>query len=129
MKKYLLLLAFGVISSSSLAFMAPIPDSEANIEPKNYRLEILKALRSAIKDPTSVRDASISMPALKWMGVGERYVVCVRFNAKNSFGGYTGLKETMAIFLRGTLFSLDYPDMGQCRDVSYSRFPELEKMK
>jgi hypothetical protein len=130
MRKVLVFAAFFMgFGSEAKAFEFRAPPESANIEPKNYRAEILAGLRVALKDPGSVRDAAISQPALKWMGAGNRYVVCIRMNAKNSYGGYTGLTETIGIFLNGKLHGLEAPEIGQCRGVTYQPFPELEKLR
>src|SRR5208282_4776529 len=52
------------------------------IYPTNYKIDILAALHVYLNDPTGIRDAGISDPALKPVGDAKRYVVCVRFNAK-----------------------------------------------
>ena len=50
-----------------------------------------------------MRGAAVSAPFLKEVGPGERYVVCVRFNARDTRGKYMGVKEAAAI---STVFSL-----------------------
>ena len=39
-------------------------------------------MHAYLNDPTGIRDAGISDPALKSVGNLQRYVVCLRFNAK-----------------------------------------------
>ena len=41
-------------------------------------------LRTYLNDPTGIREAAISEPALKPVGTGDRCVVCVRFNPKRA---------------------------------------------
>ena len=55
-----------------------------NVPPENYRAEILAYQRSYLNDPTGIRSAALSQPALRKVGSIERYVVCVRFNAKGA---------------------------------------------
>src|SRR3954447_13407657 len=74
-----------------------------NVFPEKYRAEILAYQKSYLNDPTGIRSAAISQPALQKVGSVERYVVCVRFNGKQPSGGYAGLREHLAIFLSGKL--------------------------
>lgn len=106
-----------------------IPESEANVPPRNWKAEMLQQLQQLILDPTSIRDATVSPPALRFMGVAHRYVACLRFNAKNSYGGYTGINTYAAVFVRGTLSGLDTDFSGACRGASYTAFPEISAIK
>src|SRR5436305_14416280 len=74
-----------------------------NVFPEKYREEILAYQRSFLNDPTGIRTAGISQPALRKVGSVERYVACVRFNAKRPGGGYVGEREHLAILLAGKL--------------------------
>jgi hypothetical protein len=93
--------------------------ASVNIFPDNYRAEILAYQRSFLNDPTGIRSASI--------GSTERYVVCVRFNAKAPNGSYAGVREHLAIFLAGKLDQMG-ATREQCRDATYEPFPELERL-
>ena len=95
--------------------------------PANYRAEIIAYQRSYLNDPTGIRGAAISQPALKNLGNTERYIVCVRFNAKNPNGAYAGLRDHLAIFLAGKLDQMG-PTREQCKDAAYEPFPELERL-
>jgi hypothetical protein len=101
--------------------------ASVNIHPDNYRAEIIAYQRSFLNDPTGIRSAAISRPALKNVGVGDRYVVCVRFNAKTPTGAYSGVREHLAIFLAGKLDQMGVT-REQCRDAAYEPFPELERL-
>src|ERR1044072_644316 len=92
--------------------------ASVNIFPERYRAEILAYQRSYLNDPTGVRSAAISQPALRKVGSVERYVVCVRFNAKQPSGGYAGVREHMAIFLAGKLDQMGVT-RELCKDASY----------
>ncbi len=98
-----------------------------NIFPEKYRAEILAYQKSYLNDPTGVRSAAISQPALRKVGSVERYVVCVRFNAKQPSGGYAGMREHMAIFLAGKLDQMGVT-RELCKDAAYEPFPELERL-
>jgi hypothetical protein len=101
--------------------------ASVNVFPDNYRAEILAYQRSFLNDPTGIRSAAISQPVLKNVGVGDRYVVCVRFNAKGPTGGYTGVREHLAIFLAGKLDQMGVT-REQCSGAAYGPFPELERL-
>jgi hypothetical protein len=101
--------------------------ASVNLVPGNYRAEIIAYQRSYLNDPTGIKSAAISQPALKNVGVGERYVVCVRFNAKNPNGAYAGVRDQMAIFLAGKLDQMGVT-RDLCKDAVYEPFPELERL-
>ena len=61
---------------------------DARVFPANYRAELLAYLRNSLNDPTNVRNAFLSEPTLVRLQGEERYAICVRFDAKNSYGGY-----------------------------------------
>jgi hypothetical protein len=69
------------------------------------------------------------------MQVGPRnqYVVCVRYNAKNSEGRYAGSKDGMALFDGGRFDRMvdqfNARVINQCAEADYKRFPELETLK
>src|SRR5687768_6695831 len=71
---------------------------EANTAPTNYKSDILAFLRTYLNDPTNVREAGVTQPALQRVIREERYVACVRFNARGSDGRYAGLINTAAVF-------------------------------
>ena len=114
------------------------------VVPADYRSDVLAAVRSYVNNPRNIREAAISEPVLKGSGRAERYVVCVRFNAMNSDGNYTGAKPRIAVFRRGRLdqFTEATPDRSlrpgelfpdesatdRCADAVYQPFPELEKL-
>jgi hypothetical protein len=61
---------------------------------------LLEAGREALKDPYSIRDAQITF-VVKPFADPTIEVVCVRFNSKNSFGGYVG-RSAYAVRLKTT---------------------------
>jgi hypothetical protein len=103
---------------------------EANIYPDNYKADILSFLRTYLNDPTEIRAAGISEPALKPGARGEsRYAVCVRFNARNAGGNYEGSKDRIVYFLAGRLDTMIEVKRDQCAGASYQPFPELERLR
>jgi hypothetical protein len=100
----------------------------ANVYPADYRAELIAYLRTYLNDPTGVREAAISEPALKPVGTGDRYVVCVRFNLKRSGGGYAGAKDHLVIYAGGKLDRYLETAGESCKDAAYAAFPELERL-
>ena len=99
-----------------------------NVFPENYRAEILAYQRSYLNDPTGIRSAGITQPALRKVGGVERYMACVRFNAKAAGGTYSGLREYLAIFVAGKLDQMPVT-REECNGAAYEPFPELERLR
>jgi hypothetical protein len=97
-----------------------------NVYPQNYRPEILAYMRNYLNDPTSVRDALVSAPELKAMGLGNRYVSCLRYGLKN-VGGPSPGREHIVIFVGGKLDAVREA-RDQCAGAAYAAFPELERL-
>jgi len=126
-------LALGACASSGFGERSPEErkaDWEAgNVYPANYRAELIAYLRTYLNDPTGIREATISEPALRPAGFGDRYVVCVRFNAKATGGGYAGAKEHLAIYVGGKLDRYLEAGGETCKAATYAAFPELERLR
>ena len=107
-------------------------DNGANVYPANYKSDILGAMHAYLDDPTGIRDAALSEPALKTLSGTTRYMACLRFNAKkNHSNDYAGAKEIVAVFLAGRFDQFvenpkDVKDV--CAGVTDAPFPELEKL-
>lgn len=112
-----------LLPSTSLQAQPP-----PNAEPINYRTEVLSYLRENLRDRTGVRDAGISRPFMRHMGVEYRYVTCVRFNARNGFGGYGGIKEYLAIYVNGRMSGFSRASANECETTRYEPFKELERL-
>jgi len=102
---------------------------DPNRFPADYRNELLSYLRVQLSDPTNVRAAYVTEPALRTFGTESRYAVCVRYNARNSEGRYQGSQDNIAIYYGGRLNQLREATAEQCGAVAYQPFPELEKLK
>ena len=102
----------------------------ANQYPANYKSEILAAMHAYLNDPTGVRDAALTEPALKPVGNGTatRYVVCFKFNAKKNASDYAGIKEMAAVFLAGRFDQFVEIPRDLCAGATYGPFPELQKL-
>jgi hypothetical protein len=102
-----------------------------NVFPQNYKADLTAYMRTYLNDPTHVRGASVSQPQLKPVGPGERYVACVRYDARKGGGQYAGPKEGAAIYVSNKLDRfLDVPREVRefCKDAAYAPFPELEAL-
>lgn len=113
----------------------PQPSPETGPFPTRYREMAKEYLRRTLFDPYSVRDAEIAEPAVKasiyLLDPAPAWTICVRLNAKNRLGAYTGISED-ALLVRGdrVIISLNEltrpsPTIGMCRDVKWAPFPEL----
>jgi hypothetical protein len=103
-------------------------DSGINAFPTNYKTDILGAMHVYLNDPTGIRNAAIAAPALKEIGGETRYVVCVQFNPKKNDTDYAGIKEVAAVFLAGRFDHFVEAPKDQCAGVTYTPFPELQKL-
>ena len=96
--------------------------------PLRYRSDITAFMRTYLNDPTRIRDATVSEPALKDFDNASRYVVCVRYNARKSTGQYAGPKESLVLFRDGRLDRIVDNARETCKDAAYQPFPELEQL-
>jgi len=103
-------------------------DSGANAYPANYKADILGAMHAYLNNPTGVRDAALSEPAIKTVGGTTRYMACLKFNAKKNANDYAGMKEIAAVFLAGRFDQFVENTKDICAGVTYAPFPELQKL-
>jgi hypothetical protein len=110
--------------------------------PANYRQILAEHVRKSFFDPHSVRDAGIALPRPGWGFVGSGlsqsyktgWAVCVRANAKNRMGAYTGIKENIYIVENGGVVAsgqdLDTAEArAGCEGARYEPFPEIEERR
>ena len=91
------------------------------------RASAVDYVRKTFFDPYSIRDAEISnVVTLLETGV---QAVCIRMNAKNRMGAYTGLKATSLRLKNGSVIS-GVTDAPGCyaAELRYSKFNELENL-
>lgn len=63
--------------------------------PKNHEALFKKFILKNLKDPDSAKFENIKKPIKMWgssLGIIHYWLICGEVNAKNSFGGYTGMK-------------------------------------
>lgn len=102
-----------------------------NVYPKDFKTDLLAYLRTYLNDPTQVHGAGVAQPMLKDYGPGQRYVVCLRYNARDNTGVYMGMKTGAAVYISARLDNfIDQPKAVKdlCKDAVYGPFPELEKL-
>jgi hypothetical protein len=103
---------------------------QANTTPPiSYRADIVAFMRTYLNDPTGVRDAFVSEPALRTLENFDRYTVCVRYNARKSGGQYAGSKDILVLFRDGRLDRVVDNGREACKDAAYKAFPELQRMQ
>jgi hypothetical protein len=127
----LLLLPLGACAGGSgeeLYFSRPRNADAAQPFPVNYRGELLAFLRTYLNDPTNVREASISEPVQRQIAGTRRYFLCVRYNARDSSGRYTGVSDRAALYLDGRFDRLIEKSQDFCPAPTYAAFPELERL-
>ncbi|HZC56618.1 MAG TPA: hypothetical protein VE396_11335 [Xanthobacteraceae bacterium] len=131
-----LLLSVGLLLGLGLLLCAcghrqPDSDGESaiNVYPTNYKSDILGAMHAYLNNPTGIRDAVISEPAIKTISGTTRYVACLKFNAKrNGSNDYAGMREIAAAFFEGRFDQFVENTKDICAGVTYAPFPELQKL-
>ena len=96
--------------------------------PANYRAELLAFLRTYLNDPVGVRDASLAEPVERTIGGRLRYVVCLRYNARETDGSYRGAREREVVYVDGRLDHLAEKVSDACAGATYAAFPEMQTM-
>ena len=96
--------------------------------PANYKRLIKQYVQMNFKDPDSIKNASISKPIQGQVLLQQGWIVCLRANAKNSYGGYVGLSNTNFLIKNSEILLAQ--DWGQAPDCShgspYEKWSELE---
>jgi hypothetical protein len=103
-----------------------------NIYPSDYKRDLLAYMRTYLNDPTQIRGAAVAQPQRKTVGLGERYVTCVRYKARKSDGQYAASKDGVAVYVSGKLdrfFDVPAAVRELCKDAAFAPFPELENLK
>jgi len=93
---------------------------DPNAYPANYRTQIATFLRQSLTNRSDFRGAFISPPALKPVGGGQRYVVCVRFNPSSQ------IRTKVAIYFADMISQFVDATPEQCDNAAYQPFIELE---
>lgn len=102
--------------------------SENQPYPANYRPELLAFLKTYLNDPRGVREAALAEPALRTIRGRQRYVACLRFNAREAGGNYPGVKDRAVLYIDGRLDRMIEDPGETCAGAAYAPFPEMEKL-
>ena len=102
-----------------------------NVVPTHYKNDLMAFLRTYLNNPEHIRGAAVAPPQLKKIGPGQRYVACVRYDARDNKGHYAGSQDGAAIYVSGKLdHFVDQPKTVKelCKDAAFAPFPQLEKL-
>lgn len=91
--------------------MVEIHNADYGTYPNGHEQIIKNFYAGIMKDPSSVQYIRISQPRRRWSsdiisGITYGYIVCVTRNAKNSFGGYTGVQTDGLVIRNGVVVKL-----------------------
>ena len=128
------LIGVGLLGGCATPDLGPTPGElkarwdAQNVYPQDYKADLIAFLRTYLNDPTHVHGAGVTQPVLKDVGQGQRYDVCLRYNARDMDGKYAGPKEGAAVYVATKLDNfidakLAVRDL--CKDAVYAPFPEL----
>jgi hypothetical protein len=94
-----------------------------------YKTDIVAFMHTYLNDPTGVRDAFLSEPALRTLENIERYTVCLRYTARKGVGQqYAASKDSLVLFRDGRLDRIIDAARETCKDAAYQPFRELEQL-
>ena len=96
--------------------------------PNNFRAEVLAFLKTYLNNPVGVRDAVMAEPVQRVVGGRLRYVVCLRFSAREPDGGYREPRERAFLFVDGRFDRIVENASEPCAGAAYAPFAELEKL-
>jgi hypothetical protein len=96
----------------------------------SYKAEVVAFMRTYLNDPTGVKDAFISEPALRSLESVDRYSLCLRYTARKGPGQpYAASKDSLVLFREGRLDRIIDAAREACKDAAYQPFRELEQLK
>ena len=96
----------------------------------SYKAEVVAFMRTYLNDPTGVKDAFISEPALRTLENVDRYSLCLRYTARKGPGQpYATSKDSLVLFREGRLDRIIDAAREACKDAAYQPFRELEQLK
>jgi len=96
--------------------------------PANYKPELLAFMKTYLNNPVGVKEAMLAEPVQRTVGGRLRYVVCLRYNARDSDGNYRGQRERAVLFVDARLDRIVEDASDTCAGAVYAAFPELERM-
>jgi hypothetical protein len=97
--------------------------------PSNYRPDLLAFLKTYLNNPVGVKEAFIAEPVQRTVAGRLRYVVCLRYNPKDTTtSNYLGVRERAVLYVDARLDRVVEDASEICAGVAYAPFPEMEKM-
>ena len=121
------LVAFLCMSTLSACVSEPTAQQVAQFPqqvPADYRAQVVAVMKSYLVDPYSVRDAEITGP-MAVAGSPPTPGVCARFNPKNNYGAYAGLKTFVISFKNGKALQPSEAVVTKCDTGGWRPFPEM----
>jgi len=101
---------------------------DAGPYPSNYEEIVKRYLHDTLKDPQSIQELTMSKPVEKKVFMGAlgggtvpAWATCVSYNAKNSYGGYTGIKSYTYYLRNGAILISDL-GLPQVKEASSQMF-------
>src|SRR4051812_44410225 len=104
------------------------PGPASQPSPANSRPDLLAFMKPYLNNPVGVKEAVLAEPVQRTVGGRLRYVVCLRYNAKDSDGNYRGSRERAVLFVDARLDRIVEDASDPCAGAVYAAFPELERM-
>lgn len=92
--------------------------------PENYKDLVKAQIRTNFFDPYSMQDVWIAPPYKARMMFRDGWMVCLKANAKNRMGGYTGQQGTGYLINSGVVVADGFQT--QCPQQQYSEWKEME---
>lgn len=115
--KKLALIFVVVLCAGCAALLVPSEEQFAKADygeyPSNYEEIVKQHITGYLLDPESARFSDWKEPKKDWFrdrGLHFGYRVCVRVNAKNRMGGYTGKKLTYLLIKNGRIIGTEGGD-------------------
>src|SRR4051794_15557463 len=97
--------------------------------PTSYRPELLAFMKTYLNNPVGVKEAAMAEPVQRTVAGRLRYVVCLRYNAKDSDGNYRGQRERAVLYVDTRLDRIVEDAGDVCAGAVYAPAPELEQLK
>jgi hypothetical protein len=99
-------------------------DDDVGPYPTNWKSIVKSYIQNNYLDPRSVTQSEAAPPFRKTTPFYDfGWMVCIRNNAKNQFGGYTGRRITELGIKRGRVVDVDDKSDLFCRDAKFEPLP------
>lgn len=128
MKKFWFVSVCAIITGCQTPQEMQTAINEATPASASVKAAIVKDARDYLVDPYSVRDAEISY--MQFNKHSRLHWLCVKANAKNRMGGYSG-RQAVEVWIRKGQLAGNLPNGPACNNPSlkWQGFPELEALR